>query len=116
MNIFTAEGTVCSISDERTTQNGKRLVTVTIDVTDEFDGSRNLVPFTICLNRYSLPDGLSVGDVVSVQFRLGTFRYGTGGSKTAANLRIGKITVVHRASDYMDPHCYSDWNENRTDR
>lgn len=98
-NIFTVRGVIKDVGDPYKTP-GKTfsLVRVMVDITDEFDLRHNIVPFTINETKRTLPDGLAVGDIVDIQFRIGSYEFGRHG-RIAANLRIGKMDIVRKACE-----------------
>lgn len=100
VNTFYAEGVVHAVQPPQTLSNGVPIQTVEVDITDGLDHKRNVVPFSIRLDRRELPEGFSIGDVVRVQFRLGSYRFGPDRKYVGANLRMGNIEVLHRADDY----------------
>lgn len=96
-NTFVVEGVVSSIRRALPCRD-TNLMRLDLDVTDELDGKRNVVPLMAHREKCPIPEDLAVGDVVRVTFRLGGYRFAADGFGAA--LRIGRIGVIHRAADY----------------
>lgn len=96
-NTFVVEGVVSSIRRSIPCRD-TNLMRLDLDVTDELDGKRNVVPLMAHREKCPIPEDLAVGDVVRVTFRLGGYRFAADGFGAA--LRIGRIDVIHRAADY----------------